>query len=151
MITALKNKETITMKLFGKDTVLKVFSTGDNKYDEFGDIKPRGFDLSREEIDVLNWFIDNVRIEDYRQEIAEYCNEQYDMWSDNKITADDVEDELDIHSIAINVTETWKSKDGYVYPEISFYGECQCDEEHGICIGFRDKAFLGINEQDWTL
>ena len=111
MITALKNEETITMKLFGKDKVLEVFSTGDNKYDESGDFKPRGFDLSREEIDVLNWFIDNVKIEDYRQEIADYCNAQYEMWSDNKIKADDVEDELDIHSIAINVTETWKSKD----------------------------------------
>ncbi|MDE6927016.1 MAG: hypothetical protein K2O97_10660 [Acetatifactor sp.] len=27
----------------------------------------------------------------------------------------------------------------------------RCDEEHGICIGFRDKKFLGIESQDWTL
>lgn len=25
------------------------------------------------------------------------------------------------------------------------------NEEHGICIGFRDKKFLGIESQDWTL
>ena len=47
------------------------------------------------------------------------------------------------------MAEIWQSKDGYVYPEISFYGDCKCDEEHGICIGFRDKKFLGINHQDW--
>ncbi len=30
-------------------------------------------------------------------------------------------------------------------------GDCECDPEHGICIGFRDKKFLGIDAQDWTL
>ena len=91
-----------------------------------------------------------MNIEDYKQEIADYCNEQYSMWSDNRITADDVENEVNIHSIAINVTETWKSKDGFVYPEISFYGDCQSDDR-SICIGFRNKTFLGIDGQDWTL
>ncbi len=36
MITSLKNKDFVTKKMFGKDKELKVFSTGDNKYDEAG-------------------------------------------------------------------------------------------------------------------
>jgi len=73
------------------------------------------------------------------------------MWSDIKITENDLESELDINAIAINITDNWKSKDGFVYPEISFYGNCNCNEENGICIGFRNEKFLGINSQDWTL
>lgn len=42
-------------------------------------------------------------------------------------------------------------EDGFVYPEISYCGECKCDPEHGICIGFRDNEFLGIESMDWTL
>jgi len=73
------------------------------------------------------------------------------LWSDTKITEQDIENEININAIAINVTDTWKSKDGFAYPEISFYGDCKCNVEHGICIGFRNKQFLGINSQDWTL
>ena len=53
--------------------------------------------------------------------------------------------------IAINISEITQSVYGDVYPEISFYGDCECDPEHGICIGFQDKKFLGIASQDWTL
>lgn len=34
---------------------------------------------------------------------------------------------------------------------ISFCGNCGCGPEQGICVGFRDKRFLGIHRQDWTL
>ena len=57
---------------------------------------------------------------------------------------------INITAIAINVTDHWQSKSGLIYPEISFYGDCKCDEE-GICIGFRDGKFLEIESQDWTL
>ena len=33
-----------------------------------------------------------------------------------------IENEINIFAIAINITENWKSNDGFVYPEISFYG-----------------------------
>ena len=87
----------------------------------------------------------------YADEIIDHCNYEYSQIGDGDETVTDLEDELDIYAIAINITEVWKSKDGYVYPEISFYGDCKYDPEHGICIGFRDKKFLGIAGQDWTL
>ena len=61
-----------------------------------------------------------------------------------------IANEINIKAIAINVTKNWKANNCFVYPEISFYGECKCDEE-GIFIGFRDKKFLGVDTQDWTL
>ena len=67
------------------------------------------------------------------------------------ITEDDLEKEVFIDTIAINICEVSESNDGWLYPEISFCGECNCDPEHGICIGFRDKKFLGIESWDWTL
>ena len=157
MIEKLKNYDSVTVKLFGKETNLTVFSTGDNQFDESGNYKKGQFELNEQELEVLNWFINNIKIEDYKQEIVDYCNEVYSSWSyadgtsEGPIGIDDLEEELNITSIAINVTKTWQSKSGYVYPEISFYGDCKCDEEHGICIGFRDKKFLGIEAQDWTL
>lgn len=154
MIKNLNNEDEITIMLFGKEKKVKVFSTGDNQYDEEGDYKPDYFDLSEEEIECLNWFIENVNINDYKKEITEYCNEQYEMTGeeDDKITEEDVEDEVDITSIAINISEITQSEDGEeIYPEIAFYGDCKCDIENGICIGFRDRKFLGISSQDWIL
>ncbi len=146
-ITELNDHDYVTIDYFGKPKQVYVFSTGDNTYSDEWDGS-----LSEEEIACLNWFLNNIKISDYKREISEYCNEVYSMWSDTQITMDDVEDELDIKAIAINITDTWKSIDGeLIYPEISFYGWCKCDDEHGICIGFRDKKFLGIDGQDWTL
>jgi len=147
----MNNNDIIKMNIFGKEKELKVISVGDNMYDENGNYKEDNFELNSEETNLLNWFINNINIEDYKNEILEYCNNEYSLWSDTKITEQDIENEININAIAINVTDTWKSKDGFAYPEISFYGDCKCNVEHGICIGFRNKQFLGINSQDWTL
>ena len=146
IINHLNSGDFITINLFGKDKEVKVFSTGDNQFDETGNYKDDGFALNNEEIACLNWFISNVNIADYKKEITEYCNEQYSMIGDTHITENDLENEIDIFAIAINISETTQSLNGFVYPEISFYGSCNCDDEHGICIGFRDKKFLGIIE-----
>ena len=92
-----------------------------------------------------------IDIADYKKEIVTYCNEQYDDIGDKQITEDDLENEVYISAIAINISKITQSIDGHLYPEISFFGDCECDPEHGICIGFRDKKFLGIEAQDWTL
>lgn len=151
MIKSLKNEESIPIKLFGKQEEAVVFSTGSNQFDENGDYKKAGFPLSQEELDCLNWFVENVDIRDYKAEITAYCNERYDMIGDEPITEDDLEDEIHIFAIAVNIGGATQSKDGFVYPEVSFFGDCECDPEHGICIGFRDKKFLGVESQDWTL
>ncbi|MCM1542902.1 MAG: hypothetical protein NC121_16810 [Blautia sp.] len=151
MIQSLNNGDHITVRLFGKETDVEVFSTGENRYDETGCCKEGGFALNGEELACLNWFLENVDIADYRKEITAYCNEQYEAIGGDTIAEDDLEEEIDIFAIAINIGGITQSEDGFVYPEISFYGDCQCDEEHGICIGFRDKKFLGVESQDWTL
>ena len=92
-----------------------------------------------------------MELADYKKEITAYCNERYEMIGGTQITEADLEQEICIGAIAINISEITQSIDGYVYPEISFCGDCACDPEHGICIGFRDQKFLGIAAQDWTL
>jgi len=151
VIDKINSGDFITIKMFGKDTEVEVFSTGDNQFDENGNYKDEGFALNDEEIACLNWFINNIQIEDYKQEILQYCNEQYEAIGGNQVDENDLEDEIGIFAIAINISKITQSIDGFVYPEISFYGDCECDLEHGICIGFRDKKFLGIYAQDWTL
>ena len=47
--------------------------------------------------------------------------------------------------------EILKNSGFQYWKEIYYHGECNCDVEHGICIAFRDKKFLGIDSQDWTL
>lgn len=147
MVETLNNNDRITINMFGKEKEVRIFSA-DYRYDG----KDKNAALSEEEMACLNWFIENVDISDYKKEILEWCNEEYEMIGEEEITEDDLENELSIFAIAINVTGVKQSLDGrVVYPEISFYGNCECEPEHGICIGFRDKKFLGIQCQDWTL
>ena len=63
IINHLNSGDFITINLFGKDKEVKVFSTGDNQFDETGNYKDDGFALNNEEIACLNWFISNVNIE----------------------------------------------------------------------------------------
>ncbi len=139
MFEHLNSGDTITITLFGKEEDIEVFSAGDNQYDEDGDFKEEGFALNEEELACLNWFIENIKIDDYKKEITAYCNECYEAIGDKQITEDDLEQEVGIFAIAINISEITQSVYGDVYPEISFYGDCECDPEHGICIGFRDE------------
>lgn len=150
-VEKIKNGSYIKIKIFNNEKMVKVFCSGDSMFDDNGNYKQDDYYLNKKELSCLNWFLNNIDINNYRKEIVDYCNKQYSLYSDIQISDKDLEQEINIHSVAINVTKTWKSKDGFVYPEISFYGECKCDEEHGICIGFRDKKFLGIHAQDWTL
>ena len=150
-IKELSTGDCITVNLFGKEKSVEVFCTGDNRFDENGAYKKTKFAFNDEEMACLNWFIENIKIEDYKREIVQYCNERYDDIGYEPIEETDLENEIDIFGIAINIGKITQSKHGFVQPEISFYGDCECDPEHGICIGFRDKKFLGIHAQDWTL
>lgn len=150
-IEDLCNDDFILVNIFGTLKELRVFSTGDNRFGESGHYKKYKFKLNKKELDVLKWFLENVNIEDYKEQILEFCNNTYAMWCDEKIALEDVSNEVDIHSIAIHVTDCCQANDGSLYPEISFYGECNCDKEHGICIGFRNKKFIGISSQDWII
>jgi hypothetical protein len=147
-IEELCNEDLIFVNIFGKSKKVKVLLTGDNCYDESGNYKYDKFKLNKKEIDVLKWLLKNVDIDNYKKQILDYCNNEY---SDKKINLEDITNEVNINTIVINVTKKWKAKDGTIYPEIAFLGDCKCDEEHGICIGFRDEKYIGIKSQDWIL
>ena len=152
MLEAWNSGDTLTVQAFGQETEVFIFSVGDNCFDENGDYKEEGFPLNREELDCLNWFLKHVDLSDYRREITAYYNKMYEAIGDTVIMESDLEQEIQITGIAVNISEITQSGDGsLVYPEISFRGECKCEPEHGICIGFRDQKFLGIHAQDWTL
>lgn len=150
-IKALNDGDKIVVNIFGKERKVKVICTGDNKFDESGHYKPDGFAFNEKELEVLNWLLNNVDLNDYIPQIVEYCNSVYEEWEETNITEDDVDNEVYINMIAVNISEITQSKGGFVYPEISFCGECECDSDGGICIAFRDKKFIGISTQDWTL
>ncbi|MBR3322458.1 hypothetical protein IKG13_00095 [Candidatus Saccharibacteria bacterium] len=79
MITSFKNYDQVKVNYFGEEKYMDVFCTGDGKYE--GDrYKNVEYDLNEKELEVLNWFLENVKIEDYRQEIVNYCNDKYSMW-----------------------------------------------------------------------
>lgn len=147
MIQNLNNHDKITMNLFGEQKELEIFSTDYYFFTGENECGP----LRENELACLNWFAENVNIADYKEQILAWCNEMYSMVGDIVATEADLEDEISIGFIAINVTGLAQAGDGTFYPEISFMGECECEPEHGICIGFRDKKFLGIDIQDWTL
>lgn len=65
--------------MFGKEKEVKVFCIRDNQFYESGKYKNYDFELTSEELEMLNWFINNIKIEDYRK-IVDYCNGQYSSW-----------------------------------------------------------------------
>lgn len=149
-IENLNEYDKIQMELFGKQKWVSVFSTVESQYDEDGDYIYT--ELTEEELDLLNWFINNVKIEDYKREIMDYLNSlNHDDTQNRTITIEDVENEINITSIVIDIDDRQKSDGDALYPEISFFGECNRDIENGICIGFRDKKFIGVKGQDWIL
>ncbi len=147
----IRDNDEIEVMMFGKKKLVKIVSTGDNQFDEEGNYKKDNFELTESEINCLNWFISNVRIDDYKNEILNYCNNSYEEIGGEPITIDDLENEINIYAIVINISESLEAENDCYYPQISFYGDCKCDPELGICIGFRNGKFLGIKPQTWTL
>lgn len=146
MIKNLNNNDKITINLFGRQTPVTVFSV-DLLYED----EEENGALSEEEINCLNRFIENININDYKEEILTWYNQENDKIGQKHITKNDLENDVDIFSIAISVTADAASSDGRMtYPEIAFYGWCD-NIDKGICIGFRDGKFIGIGYQDWIL
>lgn len=147
MLTKLHDTDSININVFGIKKSVKVICQGDNKFNDQGEYKDPGFELTHAELDCLNWLLENIRIEDYIDELVQYCNYTYEQYCDKQISAKEIKNEVDITHIAIIIR---KEQDDY-YPDIAFLGECTCDEDHGICIAFRNRQFKGISTQDWVL
>lgn len=145
-VETLRSGDKIFVDIFGKVTKVEVISTGDNQFDEDGQHKPDGFALSEKETAVLNDFLKNVKLADFIDEITNYCNERYEENGEEPIQYYKTPLEIRINTVAVNVCEDNGEDD----PEIALMGDCECDEG-GICIGFRDGEFVGIEQQDWLL
>ncbi len=146
-VESLNNEDKIYADIFGKVTEVEVISTGDNQYDENGNHKPDGFALSDNEIAALNDFLKNVKLEDFVEQITEYCNERCEENGEEPIKDYMTQHVITINQIAVNVCKDNGDDD----PEIALIGDCDCDEENGICIGFRGGELVGIEQQDWLL
>ena len=53
-------------------------------------------------------------------------------------------------SLGMDYNEVPISKKHKDMPDISIAGECECDPDHGIAIGFRDMNFLGVGPEDYA-
>lgn len=140
MVNNLNNNDNIPMNLFGRQTEVTVFSV-DLLYEE----ETENAALSEKETDCLNRFIKHININDYKDKILAWYNQENDKTGYPHISETDLENYVDIFSIAINVTD-----ERMTIPEIAFYGWCE-NIDKGICIGFRDEKFIGIGYQDWIL
>ncbi len=123
------------LNLFGEITEVNICTSGEEEMDE---------ELTKEETELLMWLTTELDTETIKQKVLDYCNNCYDMWSDKKIEAEDLFDEISINSIYINVKFAAEIKH---IPDIFLTGECEADEDHGISIGFRNKKFMIISEE----
>lgn len=146
-VKSLNNEDKIVIDHFGEEREVTVICTGDNQFDENGRYKPDGFALSEKEIGVLNDFLKNIKIENFLTEITEYCNGLYEENGEESISEETTPRTIRISEIAVNV----RDDDSDDQPEIAFMGACHCDQEGGICIGFRAGKFVGIDRYDWLL
>lgn len=146
-VKSLNNEDKIIVDIFGEEREVQVICTGDNQFDKDGQYKPDGFALSEKEIAVLNDFLKNVKIENFRSEITEYCNERYEEDGEEGISEEMLPRAIRINTIAVNVCKDNGEDD----PEIAFMGACHCDQEGGICIGYREGKLVGIEQYDWLL
>lgn len=143
-VKSLNNEDKIIVDIFGEEREVEVICTGDNQFDENGQYKPDEFALSEKEIAVLNDFLKNVKIENFRSEITEYFNERYEEDGEECISEEMLPRLIRINTIAVNVC----ADDDDDYPEIAFMGACHCDREGGICIGYRGGELVGIEQAD---
>ncbi|MBP5455620.1 MAG: leucine-rich repeat protein [Paludibacteraceae bacterium] len=126
--------DTVYFNLFGVLTILSI-RTPDGKDGEL---------LSDKEKELLMWLTQKFDSNKIKKEVLKYCNDSYDSWGGDTITADDLHEELSLNYIRIRVEKSdWSDKE----PDICLSGDCGCDEEHGIAIAFRDKKLIDIEDE----
>lgn len=127
----------IFMNLFGVLTELDILASG------YGENGNEGDEISDRNKELLSWLINELDTEALKKEVIKHCNNYYKMWCSKKITAKDLLDEVRIYSIYLN----GEQEEDDNQPEIFLTGGCECDDEHGIGIGFKDKEIVDISEE----
>lgn len=114
--------------------------------------------MTDEEVELLKWLVDDLKTEDIADEVLAYCNDIYENisyyneesgeYEDAKpIEKTELLDEVALEKVYLNVRGGRKFNH---MPDISIAGECSCDEDHGMAIGFRNKKFLAVGSEDFS-
>lgn len=138
------------MTLLGRETALTILLTGDSRFDA-EDNDREGGPLNQAEAALLLWLTKEADLSGLPAALVSYCSGLYQGTGRPPITEADLASEVTFTHAALNLGAVSQSLDGtLVYPDIALLGECACDPEHGLCVGFRDGRFLGIGLQDWV-
>ncbi|MBP5455526.1 MAG: leucine-rich repeat protein [Paludibacteraceae bacterium] len=130
-----KMNDTAYLNLFGLLIDLSIMRSGYGSDDE---------DLTDEEVEVLKWLTTEFDTNTIKQDVLDYCNDTYNSWGGEHITADELHNELSISKVYLNVEE---AENHEKFPDICLSGDCNCDEEHGIAFAFKNKKLIEINEE----
>lgn len=127
--------DTAYLNLFGLLTDLSITTSGESEDGEA---------LSEKEVELLMWLTTEFDTNNIKKKVLDYCNETYESWGGDTISADDLHKELSLSSIYLRVED---AEDSESQPDICLSGDCNCDEEHGIAIAFKNKKLFEINEE----
>ncbi len=126
--------DTFYYNLFGVLTDLSIITPDGNHKDP----------LSDEEMELFTWLTQEFDSNTIKKNVLKYCNDSYENWGGDTITADDLHKELSLKYIRIRVEKSgWSNAE----PDICLSGDCGCDEENGIAIAFRDKRLIDIEDE----
>lgn len=150
--------DSVYISLWGHLTSLSLFRADEDEFEDEEDEEIVDGKLTSEEVKLLTWLINKVNTMDIADDVVEYCNDSYDCCyydsetgetvdCDKKIARNELHDELDLTNIYLN---SRFSQDYDDMPDISITGECECDPDHGIAIGFKNKEFIGVGSEDFA-
>lgn len=151
----MKNNEIINFNFFDRTYEVKVVSLGENSLDENGN-KKEDFDLSEEEVELLNWLMNSESFEQYSDALAGYIDYLYEQNGvDRVVGINELFDEIKITEIVINYNKdktAYASKDERkYYPDVAVCGECVASKEAGFAMCFLLGRLLGISERNYAL
>lgn len=144
----------ISVKVFGKTKSLKLFIQRSKNeiyepsiydYDNLDDNIPYKVSkvlLNERELDALKWLVKTLphNADKVKTDLLEYVNLCYDGWDDDWEEAHSFEIlpyEIDIKTVCLDFSQNDEV--------IALCGECNCDEEHGVAIAFRNRKFAGVS------
>lgn len=128
------NDDPVYYNLFGHLITLYI-----NVSDKDGEEK-----LTDKEVELLKWLVYEYDSNKMKKDVLKYCNDSYDSWGGDLITADDLLEELSLTYIRLHVEEAESSNS---QPDICLSGDCNCDDDHGIAICFRDRKLQEIADE----
>ena len=128
----LSEQTAIELDVWGKRLTVTVVGEGD-----------KGTVLSEEERAALVWLIIKApyQSDEVKNEVLKFINDTYENSGDDWERTDSFDvlhDETEITNIHISIDKESNSE------TIALCGECNCDDEHGISVVFKNRKFSGV-------